>query len=228
MILIVLYLVTTSYLFYIGRYETVYGAGVLSVIVIQALGLLLFALTFFLSKYNLRKSFSVFAIALSSIQGILIVAHEIEQYKPTYTISIPENYTGSVYLFVSDVSRSDVQVDENGIGYLGSRGKAQWELKQGDKTLNEAFQTMQHNEILIRSSDDTQLTSYDVSCLQINDLAYYPVREPDYPIIPCLDSETFLKMIEQGLVEENKLRKKVWNGSGNDKDWVLDASQSRL
>jgi hypothetical protein len=82
------YLFTTAYILYIGRYETIYGAGVAGVIVIQVFGLLIFGVYLLLSKFNVRSSFKVFAFVVSSIQISLIIIHEINQYKPTYVIDI--------------------------------------------------------------------------------------------------------------------------------------------
>ena len=222
------YLFTTAYIFYIGRYETIYGAGVTGVIAIQVFGLLIFGVSLLLSKFNVRSSFKVFAFVVSSIQISLIIIHEINQYKPTYVIDIPENYEGCIYLFVTNEDRSNVSIDEHGIGYIGSKGNAKWEIQNGDHSITEAFATSQQNEILIRDSSNTTMTAYDVSCLEINNSNYYPPRQSDYEIKPCMESVEFLELVEQGVINEKLLRKKVWKGNGDESSWVLDSQESRL
>ena len=222
------YLFTTAYIFYIGRYETIYGAGVAGVIIIQVFGLLVFGVSLLLSKYNLRPSFKVFAFVVSSIQLALIIIHEIDQYKPTYVIEIPQNYEGCIYLFVTNEERSNVAVDEHGIGYVGSKGKAKWEIQKGYQSITNAYATSQQNEIIIKDSSNTKMIAYDVSCLEINNSNYYPPRQYDYEIKPCMDSVEFLELVAQGVINEKLLRKKVWKGNGNESSWVLDSQESRL
>lgn len=222
------YLFTTAYILYLGRYETIYGAGVAGVIVIQVFGVLVFGVTLLLSKFNVCSSFKVLAFVVGSIQLALIIIHEIDQYEPTYVIVIPQNYEGCIYLFVTNEDRSNVSVDERGIGYIGSKGKANWEIQKGSQSITEAFATSQHNEILIRDSSNTTMTAYDVLCLEINNSNYYPKGQYDYEIKPCMDSAEFLELVEQGVINENLLRKKVWKGNGDESSWVLDSQESRL
>ncbi|MDB4060740.1 hypothetical protein N9515_02130 [Vicingaceae bacterium] len=180
------YLFTTAYIFYIGRYETIHGAGVAGVIVIQVFGV-----TLLLSKFNVRSSFKVFTFVVSSIQLALIIIHEFDQYKPSYVIDIPQNYEGCIYLFVTNEDRSNVSLDEHGIGYIESKG---------NQSITKAFAASQQNEIVIRGSSNTTMIAYDVSCLEINNSNYYPQRQYDYEIKPCMDSAEFLELVGQGVI----------------------------
>lgn len=225
---ILCYLFTTAYISYVGRYETIYGAGFAAVLVVQVFGLIVFGFTFFRSKFKPRKSINWFVFTVSSIQLVLIMVHEIDQYQPTYVINIPENFQGKVYLLVTNEERADVSVNEHGIGYVGNKGKAKWEIRKGRQNISDAFETIQQNEILIRDSSNTTLTAYSVSCLDINSSNNYPSRPSDYQIIPCLDSTEFLKLVEREIIHEKILRKKVWTGNGEESSWVLDPKKSKL
>ena len=154
--------------------------------------------------------------------------HEIEEYKPTYIISIPENFEGCIYLFTTIEPRNDVPVNEMGIGYIGSKGKAHWEIKRGKTNITESLATSQANEILEYNDNKTQLTAYDVMCIEINDANIYNQRSSDYVIIKCMDEIEFLEMAENGLIDESRLRKRVWNSGINDENWVLNQNLSRL
>ncbi|MGB6037322.1 MAG: hypothetical protein WBG42_13700, partial [Cryomorphaceae bacterium] len=133
-----------------------------------------------------------------------------------------------IYLFITNEERSNVSVDENGIGYVGSKGKAKWEIRKGIKSIPKVFATSQQNEILIKDSSNTTMIAYNVSCLEINNSNYYPPRQYDDKIKPCMDSVEFLELFEQGVIDEKLLRKKVWKGNGNESSWVLDSQESRL
>lgn len=222
------YFITTAYTFYIGIYETLYSLGFYSAIAVQLFGLLIFGFALFLSKLNFRKSLKVFAIVVSSIQCVFIIGHELDQYKPTRVIHIPPNYKGCIYLFVTNQPKSNIIVDENGIGYIGSKGKATWEIKRGNESITEAFSTSNQNEILIRDSSNTSLIAYEVSCLEIGTLNNDPPRQYDSEIKPCMDSVEFLELVEYGIIDEKVLRKKVWKGNGDESSWVLDSQKSRL
>lgn len=222
------YVFSTFYSLYLGRYESIYGLGVILVILIQALGVLVFLVTLFLQKFSFQKKLLYSSILVSCLQAVFILGHEIEQYKPTYYINIPSDYTGCVYLFVTNNQIQNVTVDENGMGYMGRDGKVNWEIKRGDELITQAFSTSQSNEILIRDSTNTTLIAYSVSCLEINDSSYYPKRPYDYEIFPCMDTKEFLGLIEDEILNEEWLRKKVWKGNGKEDSWVLDTQLSRL
>ena len=222
------YLVSTAYILYIGIYETIYGLGVYEAIIIQIFGLLIFGISLFLSKFNFRKSVKLFAFLVSIIQFVSIIAHEVDQYKPTYVINIPPNYEGCVYLFTTNNDKSDIEVDSNGIGYMGSKGKAIWEIQKGKESITEAFSNSQQNEIIIRNTLNTLLISYDVACLEISQSNQYTTRQSDNVVYPCMDSKEFLELVNYGIIDEKLLRKKVWNGNGSEDDWVLDSQKSRL
>jgi hypothetical protein len=223
-----IYVVTTGYISYLARYETIYSVGVYAVIAIQVLGLFVLAVTLLFSRFNYLRSLKAFAFAVSLIQFVFIIVHEIDHYKPTYVITIPSNYEGCIYLFVTRESRSDVFVDERGIGYVGSTGKAKWEIRRGNECITDAFSTSQHNEIIVRDSSNTLMIAYDVSCLEINESNHYPPRPYDKQTIPCMDSPEFLELVEQGVINEKLLRKKVWKGNGDESSWVFDSQESRL
>ncbi len=223
-----IYLISSVYIFYIGRFETIYGSGVLGAIALQLIGLVIFVISLLLTSRKFRKSLLIAALSLGIIQAAIIVFHEIKEYSPTYTINIPTHYEGCIYLFVTNAQRSDVVVDQNGIGYVGSHGKASWKIFKGGQDVTSAFSTSQQNEILIHDSTNNTLTSYNVSCMNINPLNVYAKRHSDYEIIPCMDYIEFLELVKLGIIDEQVLRKTVWKRQTNDSNWMLDAESSRI
>ncbi len=43
------------------------------------------------------------------------------QYQPSYIIALPNNFTGTVHLFVTDESKDDFTVNRYGIGYISKK-----------------------------------------------------------------------------------------------------------
>lgn len=225
---VLFYLFSTAYIFYIGRYETLYGAGVSGVLVIQALGFLVFGVSLLLSKYKVRLGFYISALAVSSIQLAFIITHEIDHYQPTYIIDIPPNYEGVIYLFVTNTEKSHVSVDEHGVGYMGSKGKAKWKIRRGNLFFSEALETSQNNEIILRDSANTVMTVYDVTCLTLNNSHHNPTRISSTEGKPCMDNSEFLELVKRGVILEKMLQKKVWRGNGDESSWVFDSQNSKL
>lgn len=222
------YFASLIYSTYIGIYETIYSLGLYSVIAIQAIGLLAFLLHLFIKKFQFQKSLRFALIVLSSLQLSFIVAIRIEKYKPTYTISIPENYSGNVYLFTTTQGLDDVQVDERGIGYIGNKGKAQWRLEKGGDDITDAFSTQRWSEIAIYENDSCILKAYDVQCLEINDSNYYPQKAAVFFNIPCLTPDEFLSYIDKGWVDESKLQMKQWYRENKRDTWHTESQQTRI
>lgn len=65
----------------------------------------------FKSKWYTITFASIFTIIICSI-------FYISQYKPTYKVIIPENYTGEVKLFVSNEKENDFTINNYGVGYI--------------------------------------------------------------------------------------------------------------
>lgn len=233
-VLLLTYLISFLYCLYIGVFETIYSLGIYVLIAIQGIGLVFFLIhllaTRFLSKtkFEVGKSFRFSVLILVFIQILWIVAHRIEKYVPTYTISIPETFTGCVYLFISPEERGDVDVSNNGIGYMGSEGKAQWRILRGGIDISDAYSGLQTNSISVYSKDGLQLTKYRIECFEINDSNFYPERSSDYPIDPCMNDEEFLQLSEGGYIDESNLKKVVWNRSENRDEWIPNFKSSRV
>lgn len=232
-VLLLLYLSSLAYCFFIGVYETLYSLGVYVLIAIQGIGLLVFFIHLLVTrllstkKVSLEKSLIVSLVVLTAIHLSVISYHRIEQYKPTYSVSIPDTFKGAVYLFNTPEEVQDVIVSEAGIGYIGSKGKREWKFMRAGIDITDAYVTSHMNEIAIYEGDSTRLTAYDVQCLVINDSNIYPKRNSINPVTPCMGATRFLHLVQAGFIDESKLRKGVWNRSENGDEWIADVQRSR-
>ena len=208
--IVLLYIVATIYALYIGRYETIYGVGVLTVLLLQAVCAVVFGIALLFTRFNVRRSFFLSIFLATLAQTTLIIAHEITSYVPTRTITIPCDFDGTVYLPVVPGERVDVTVNSFGIGYVGSKGRVKWRVEQCG-----------YNEVSLRNEVNTQLIVYDVGC-------YHFDREPQELRVTCLDSLQFLQLVNEGMIDEQRLRKRVWKGNGVEESWVLNNSLSNL
>lgn len=66
------------------------------------------------SNWHTRTFASIIIIIICGI-------YYSSEYKPTYTIVIPENYVGEVKLFVSNEKENDFKINEYGIGYINKK-----------------------------------------------------------------------------------------------------------
>ena len=121
-ILIVFYIISVLWAFYIGRWETVYGAGAGVVIFMQG-SILVLSVVLILLKWGVDSSLKASFILGTVLNLILILGHEISEYQPTRSIVIPDHYDGCVHLFVVNGPRDNVYVDDRGFGYIGSEEK---------------------------------------------------------------------------------------------------------
>lgn len=95
------------------------------------------------SKWKTLTFASIFVVIFCSI-------FYISEYRPVYTVVVPENYAGEIKLFVSNEKESDFLVNEYGIGYIDM------------KTFNKGF----YPKILQGGSDITkQVKEYSKGAL---------------------------------------------------------------
>lgn len=224
-----LYLATLIYGLVTGFYNTFYGFGVLAVLFINGLALIALFLHYFIGERNGIKSLRIGGWLATCLQTFLILAVAYDNYQPTYTIEIPQGIEGCVYLFTTPEERQDATIDKNGVGYVGSKGKANFEVKMNGEELLNALNTGHYNEILIYENNGKTMIGYNVWCLEISDDHAYPDSHEDYyGVIDCMDAEEFKTWLNAGFIDESKLRKRVWTGSGDGKDWTLDKERTRL
>ena len=221
-VLIIFYLISLVWAFYIGRWETIYGVGAALIILIQVSVLLLSGVLLWL-KWGVDSSLRASFILGTLLNLVIILGHEISEYHPTREIVIPANYDGCVYLFTVNGPRDNVHVDERGFGYTGSEGKVNWKIQRGENDISEAWNTSHSNEIAFE--EEGQLVVYDVMCLEISVDDDYPEQHIDpYGQVKCMNHHEFLDLVQLGWVDEGRLRKKVWT---KDRD-RLDRKKSRL
>jgi len=221
-ILIVFYIISVLWAFYIGRWETVYGAGAGVVIFMQG-SILVLSVVLILLKWGVDSSLKASFILGTVLNLILILGHEISEYQPTRSIVIPDHYDGCVHLFVVNGPRDNVYVDDRGFGYIGSEGKVNWEIRRGGKNITNAWNTSHGNEICY--DDGPQLICYDVLCLEIGPEDHYPEEHIDpYGMVKCMNHYEFLDLVRLGWIDESQLRKRVWDADRT----RLDLKKSRL
>ncbi|GAB5540065.1 MAG: hypothetical protein Salg2KO_21680 [Salibacteraceae bacterium] len=220
-------MLSTAYGLYLGYTISFYRLGVILVLGIHGLSLIVFVLAYFISGRHTKDSLMVAAVFCIGLQTAYIVATEVDRYKPTVTITIPDQVVGCVYLLVTPGPRVDVQVNEHGIGYIGSIGEVTYEIEHRGHDITDAFQTSGAHEIALYNPDSTTLTAYNVTCLNITGETEYktPVM---HPFLWCMDTAEFSQFVQTGMIDETRLRKRVWRGSGDGKDWTLDHDQSKL
>jgi hypothetical protein len=223
-ILIVFYIISVLWAFYIGRWETVYGAGAGAGVVIFMQGsILVLSVVLILLKWGVDSSLKASFILGTVLNLILILGHEISEYQPTRSIVIPDHYDGCVHLFVVNGPRDNVYVDDRGFGYIGSEGKVNWEIRRGGKNITNAWNTSHGNEICY--DDGPQLICYDVLCLEIGPEDHYPEEHIDpYGMVKCMNHYEFLDLVRLGWIDESQLRKRVWDADRS----RLNQAESRL
>lgn len=225
----VLYFTTLIYGSIVGYFDTFYGFGFLLMIVFQGLGIIALLIYYLVVEKDGNGSLAFAAKVTTVLQTILIAAITYDNYQPTYTIEIPQGIEGCVYLFTTPEERQDATVDQNGVGYVGSKGKTDFKVKMNGEELLNVLNTGHNNEILIYENNGKTMIGYNVWCLEISDDHAYPDSHADYfNVIDCMDAEEFKTWLNEGFIDESKLRKRVWTGSGNGKDWELDHERSRL
>ena len=70
----------------------------------------------YLSKF-IFKNFN-FIIRLTSVSIIILLITIYKLYSPTLEIIVPKNYSGEVNLTLSNLDHNELNIDENGIGYI--------------------------------------------------------------------------------------------------------------
>lgn len=220
--LIVFYIISAVWAFYIGRWETIYGVGATLVILIQV-SVLLLSGVLMLMKWGLDSSLRASFVLGTVLNLILILGHEISEYQPTRWVVIPANYDGCVYLFTVNGPRDNVYVDERGFGYIGSEGRVNWKIQRDGIDITNAWNASHFNEICY--ADGQQWVCYNVMCLEINDEDEYPEQHIDpYGQVKCMNQYEFLDLVRLGWVDESQLQKRVWNADRT----RLDREKSRL
>ena len=117
--------------------------------------------------------------------------------------------------------RRNVLVNNNGIGYVGSKGRVQWRVVKCGLDITDEIPVTGYNEVSILNADNTELIAFDIGCYQMD-------AEPQEFRVNCLDSMMFYQFVEEGVIEEHRLRKRVWQGDGSEDRWVLNNSLSNL
>jgi len=74
----------------------------------------------FLAKTLLKSGWHVLTFT-SIAMTVICLAFYISEYKPTYKIIIPDNYTGEVKLLVTDGKSNDFNISKFGIGYINQQ-----------------------------------------------------------------------------------------------------------
>lgn len=219
------YLASLVWAFYIGRFEVIYGAGAAVIIYLQAIGLVAMLIYFAITKRLEQSIFSALTM-LTVLHLVLIISHEVSKYQPTYTLRIPDNYQGCLYLFGSIESPDDLEAPVNGIGYLPHPGRYSIEIEHGGDDITTAWQTSNSNEIVMYEDDSTVMIAYDVACIEINPERAYPV-DHSRTYWPCMDSEEFKALVAMGWVDESRLRKSVYARKSKSSTWEFDPVRSR-
>lgn len=225
---VVLYLLSTVYFLYIGRYEVIYGAGVAMVIAVQLFGLGLFIVGGILSGWQWKKAFFIATTIIATIQISIIVFHRIERYIPTYTIRLPSDFSGDFYLLHTPDERSDVVVDENGIGYIGSKGKGKWRIRSGESDISEVLQSGRYNEVALYNRDSTQKTVFYLTCYSVLDTLDYSSIPQSYYLEKCVLPHQFEMMVEVYNLDVDHLRRLVMIRGSDQRVWTVDAVHSNL
>lgn len=72
-----------------------------------------------LIKFIFKKQ-SFFSLMCITVSFALLLVH-YQLYSPTLTITVPNGYTGTVHLVLSNVNENRLMIDTNGIGYITER-----------------------------------------------------------------------------------------------------------
>lgn len=200
-----------------------YSLGFYVATATQAFGILLFTIIYWFSKRNLRLSLISTILVITFLQVAWIINYRIDNYVPTFTISVPVDYQGIVYLFLTNEPHSNIEVNEHGIGYIGCNGQTKLNVVHGSiitKHIEFGF-----NEISIMDTAAAQLFSYEVLCFSTFDLTE---MKPTQKAIDfkCIENDEFARIIEANFVNVELLRRKVWKG--REGSWELDTVNARL
>jgi hypothetical protein len=204
----VLFLVSTITYGIIGGFYTFYSMGIFLVPIV----LIITVVTGAFCKWVLRKtSDTSLNIAMGGgflIFSIFIVAHLIDNYKPTVTVNIPEEFEGCVLMFAVESAPGDVEIDDHGIGYYQRMGDFQWKVKHGSTNISGVLNEFHFQQLLFYSSDSTNLTVVTVSCFEVGRDKVYPTREAPWTDELCLDIQEYEGLVESGLIDEAQVLKR--------------------
>jgi hypothetical protein len=180
-------------------------------IILMQSTVLIVSVVLMLLKWSFSSAFKVAFIFGTSLNFILILGHEISEYKPTRTITVPDDFAGCIYLLSTIEERTDVTIDENGVGYWGSNGRVIWEIERDGVDITDAFNISHADELTVYNDGGRVMTTYHVNCIEIatNDM-YLETHIDYYDQTPCMDTIKFQDLVELGWIDESRLRETVY------------------
>ncbi len=207
-ILTALFLISMVWFSYLGRYHTIYGAGFLLTPTILLLSLLPFLASAFIFFKSWSYSLRVYFVSASLMFSVLIASFYIENYKPSIYVNIPEQFQGRIILFNTESnSKRDIEISENGVGYLPYPVNYRLKFKYGDKKIQQIENTINTNQIQFYNADSTMVHWVDVSCYKVGSGVDY---EADHFVPrdfkPCMDGSQLRQFIRLNKVDSSKIR----------------------
>lgn len=217
-LIFILFLTSFIWFSYIGRYKTIYGAGILAVPVVMIFALL----PFFASAFVFMKSWfyavRVYTVTCSILFTSLICTYYISEYKPSLYINIPQDYEGCVFIFRDEsLPVQDVEISSEGIVYIPDGGDFLLKVRLGGKKLPEILQSMHYNQISYYNSDSTSMHWTDVNCFEVS--TKIPDENEEYVyhgFYPCMEGLELRELLNSGIIDSSRLQWRFYSFANED------------
>lgn len=207
------FLISSTWIAYIGRYKTLYGAGIMLTPLVLVFALLPFFASAFLFNKSWAYSARVFLVSCSILFTGLITGYYIDEYKPTVYVKIPHDYQGCIYLFNVDTeSLKDIEISEHGIGYIPYGGHYHLGIKMDGKKQTDILNSSNYNQIQFFNSDSTKVHWVDVSCLEIDPLIDYSQHQyVPREYLPCMGGRELRMLMNLNQIDSSIIKWQFYN-----------------
>ena len=199
----------------IGRYQTLYGLGMLAVISLLVYGAIIFGILFFILKVLLKKERSKATwVSMNIVQSLLVViliafvvSHYASRYKPTKSFYIPDDFIGCIYIFETTPEYHSDTISENGIAYIHWDSDYTFRLERNGVDVTDAFSLgNSRGAVNFYHEDSTIMESISVDCALINDSNYYPEFSVYTTVWPeAMHPSTYEEMVKWGWIDDSRV-----------------------
>lgn len=194
----------------IGYELTLYSLGVYLTPIIWFISAAIAGLMWLVFKRYRQHCIRVFWIVNIILFAALIISELVNNYKPTITVYIPQNYEGVVHIFFGEGDNKEAHVDENGIGYFAWQGEADWCVMHGEVDITDALNESGSGQLTFWSADSLSYQSITTSCFEAEHGRVYPTTPWNQRHSTCMDEQEYLELVGSGVIDETKVKMETW------------------
>jgi len=139
---------------------------------------------------------------ISSFLFLLVFFYQIiSKIQPTREVRIPENFTGPVYLFSSDIPSGSIEVNEFGIGYNSTKLGYLLKVTRNETEISNVL--YESSSISLEICEWCRPCTYvQVLCFEVNESGSYPKKDNGRMYyFPCMDTCTLKDWTNFGMID---------------------------